>query len=155
MKAKAARNLLLILLSFLGLGAIGGGGVFIISPNGKLIGMPLSVLGNSPFANFLIPGIILFFVLGLLPCLLVVALIKKPKSIFADRINLFSDMHWAWAYAIYVAFALIIWIQMEMVFLKAVHWLHTFYMFYAVTILCCALLPSVRSNYSKSDHSNH
>ncbi|PZR31029.1 MAG: hypothetical protein DI538_21685 [Azospira oryzae] len=149
MKAKAARYLLLILLAFLGLGAVGGGGVLIVSPDGQLMGMPSSVLEHSPFSNFLIPGIILFFVLGILPCLLIVALIRKQESIFADRINLFPDMHWTWTYTIYVAFALIIWIQMEMVFLKAVHWLHTFYMFYAVAILCCALLPAVRRYYSK------
>lgn len=52
------RNLLLFLLSFHGLGAIFGGGIFIISPMGKLFGMPLSILDNSPFTNFLVPGFI-------------------------------------------------------------------------------------------------
>ena len=34
-------------------------------------------------------------------------------------------MHWAWTGTIYVAFVLIIWVQLEMVFLLAVSWLHT------------------------------
>ena len=58
-------------------------------------------------------------------------------------------MHWAWAFSIYVAFALIIWIQLEMVFLQAVEWLHTFYMFYAVVLIFVALLPQVRNLYKK------
>lgn len=65
MRIKTTRNTLLFLLSFLGLGAIFGGGVLIISPSGKMFGMPLSMLDNSPFNNFLIPGIILFSLLGL------------------------------------------------------------------------------------------
>lgn len=90
---KASRNGLLFLLGFLGLGAIGGGGVFIISPSGKLFGMPLSMLDKSPFTNFLIPGIILFTVLGLIPCGLVVALLNKPASKWAERFNSYPDMH--------------------------------------------------------------
>ena len=46
-------NILISLLLFLGLGAIGGGGALIISPSGKLLGgLPLSILANSPFSDF-------------------------------------------------------------------------------------------------------
>ena len=149
MKTKAARNILLFLLAFLGLGAILGGGVLIISPSGKLFGMPLSMLEKSPFSNFLIPGIILFGVLGLIPICLVFALIKKPKSGLAEQINFFPDMHWAWTFSIYIAFALIIWIQVEMIFLHGVHWSHSFYMFIGLAIIFVGLLPQVRNQYKK------
>ena len=43
MQPKAARNMLLFLLVFPGLGALFGSGVFIISPDGKLPGMLLSM----------------------------------------------------------------------------------------------------------------
>ena len=148
-KSKTTRNILLILLGFLGLGAIGGGGVLIISPTGELIGMPLSELNNSPFHSFLIPGIILFSVLGLIPLLLIIALLKKPDSRLAEQINIFNDMHWSWTFSIYIAFILIGWIQIQMVFLQSVHWLHTFYMFYAVVIIIIVLLPQVRNLYKK------
>lgn len=66
MKPTAARNILISLLLFLGVSAIGGGGALIISPSGKLLGgLPLSILAQSPFPDFLIPGIILFTILGL------------------------------------------------------------------------------------------
>jgi hypothetical protein len=42
-KFKKIRNIFLIVLGFLALGAIGGGVVLIISPTGELIGIPFSV----------------------------------------------------------------------------------------------------------------
>lgn len=149
MKSKATRNLLIALLAFLGLGAMGGGAVLIVSPSGKLMGMPLSILNPSPFSDFLIPGIILFLVLGIIPLLLIVALLKKPTSKLAEYFNYYADIHWAWTYTIYIAFVLIFWIQIEMVLLNAVSWLHTFYMLLAVVIIFVALLPQIRNLYRK------
>lgn len=149
MKPVTTRNILIFLLGFLGLGAVFGGGVLVISPSGDLIGMPVSMLAPSGFKNFLIPGILLFAVLGIFPLFLIYVLIKKVASPFAERFNLFKDMSWQWSFLIYQAFALIIWIQIEMVLLHAVHWLHTFYMFYAVAMLLVALLPETRNLYKK------
>lgn len=145
-----SRNILLILLGLLGLGAIFGGGSMIVSPNGAMLHIPLSLLDHSPFRTFLVPGLILFFVLGLLPCSLVFALIVKPDFPIAERLNAYSDMHWSWTFTIYVAFALIIWIQVEMAFLRAVHWSHTLYMFWVVMIIAIALLPAIRHMYTKT-----
>ena len=150
MKSKTARNIHLFLLAFLGLGAIGGGGALIVSPSGKLLGgLPLSILARSPFEDFLIPGIVLFTVLGLFPSLLVVALLKKTNSRLAERFNCFQDMHWAWSFSIYAAFALIIWIQVETIYLQSVSWLQTFYMLYAIPLIFVAVLPQVRIFYKK------
>jgi hypothetical protein len=150
MESKKQRNILLTLLAFLGVGAIFGGGVLVISPSGKLFGMPLSLLTNSPFPDFLIPGIILFTMLGIVPIGILIALIKKPSNKLAEFFNMYKDMHWAWSYCTYIAFALIIWIQLEMTFLRAVHWSHTLYMFLAIAILVVALLPRVRNLYKRS-----
>ncbi len=150
MKSKAAIYFYHFLLSFLGLSALGGGGALILSPSGKLLGgLPLSILERSPFQNFLIPGIILFVVLGLVPCLLVFALLKKQENKIAEYFNFFKDMYWAWSFSIYVGFALIIWIQVETIYIQAVGWLQTFYMFFAIPLLFVALLPQVRSFYKR------
>lgn len=150
MQTKTARNILMILLAFLGLSAIGGGGALIVSPSGKLLGgLPLSILEHSPFTNFLVPGIILFFILGITPCFLVFALLKKPVNRIAEYFNFFKDMHWAWSFSIYIAFALIIWIQVETIFVQGVGWLQTFYILYAIPIIFIALLPQVRIIYKK------
>ncbi|HEY1061392.1 MAG TPA: hypothetical protein VGE44_06885 [Daejeonella sp.] len=136
---------------FLGLGAIGGGGVLILSPSGELMGMPLSLLDHSPFTSFLIPGIVLFTFLGLGPFLLIFALLKKPESSFAEMLNCFRDMHWSWTFSVYMAFILIIWIQVQMVFIQAVSWLHAFYIFLALLILFVCLLPGLRKEFKKAD----
>ena len=149
-KNKRIRNMFLIILGFLGLGAIGGGAVLIISPSGEMMGLPISSFKNMPFNSFLIPGIILFTVLGIVPLFLIIALLKKPKSKLAEHINVFNDMHWAWTYSIYIAFTLIGWIHIQLIFLQSgVYWLHTFYMFYAILIIIIALLPQMRYLYKK------
>jgi hypothetical protein len=147
MNSGLARNILIILLIFLAIGALIGGGAFIISPEGKLLRMPLSNLGSSPFKNFLIPGIILFLILGIIPLMLAFALIKNPACKLCERINLFGDMYWAWTFCIYIAFALIIWIQVEMVFLQTVIWMHTFYIGYSIIMILITLLPQIRNLY--------
>ena len=149
MKTTTGRNFLIFLLGFLGIGALAGGGSFIIAPDGHLIGMPLSLLKASPFTDFMIPGITLFILLGVVPCGLTFALVKKPASAIAEKLNCYTDMHWCWTGCIYTAFILIGWIQLEMVFIQAVSWLHTFYLFIAAAILFVALLPGVRRLYKK------
>jgi hypothetical protein len=62
---------------FLSLGALFGGAVFILAPDGHLIGMPTSVLIGTPFQSFLIPGILLFTFVGIVP--LVAALITARR----------------------------------------------------------------------------
>jgi len=147
---KRVQSIFLIVLGFLALGAIGGGIILIVSSDGALIGLPLSEFKNMPFTSYLIPGIILFSILGVAPLLLIIALLKKPESKIAEQFNIFRDMHWSWTYSIYIAFILIGWIQLQLIFLQgSVHWLQTFYMFYAILIMIIALLPQMRYLYKK------
>ena len=149
-KTNRIRNMYLIVLGFLALGAIGGGAVLMISPTGEMMGLPLSSFKNMPFNSYLIPGIILFSVLGIIPLLLIIALLKKPKSRIAGLINIFKDMHWSWTFSIYIAFTLIGWIHIQLIFLQGgVYWLHTFYMFYAILIILIALSPQMRYLYKE------
>jgi hypothetical protein len=76
--------------------------------------------------------------------------LKQPENKWAESLNFFKDMYWAWSFSIYVAFALIIWLQVEMIFMQAVVWLHTFYMILSIAIIFVALLPQVRNIYRKS-----
>jgi hypothetical protein len=61
--AKAA----LVLEVLLSVGALGGGLVLMIAPRGEIMPLPLSALAGSPFDTYLVPGLILFGVLGLGP----------------------------------------------------------------------------------------
>ncbi|MCK9612065.1 MAG: hypothetical protein PHR81_04795 [Bacteroidales bacterium] len=140
---------LIVLLGFLSIGALFGGGALIISPDGELLKMPVSMLESSPFGNFFIPGLILFSVLGIAPGILIYALIKKPQCKLCEILNFFKDMHWAWSYCIYIAFATIIWILVQIYFIQAVVLAHIFYVIYGLLIIFIALLPSVRAAFMK------
>lgn len=59
--AKAAFSLEILL----SVGALGGGAALILGPQGEILPLPLSALVGSPFASYLMPGLILFSVLGL------------------------------------------------------------------------------------------
>ncbi|MCY2688571.1 hypothetical protein [Salinimicrobium sp. TH3] len=62
-------NILRILLGSLeavnGLSALLGGFMLIEDPTGESLGLNLEWLQNTPFPNYLVPGIVLFFLIGL------------------------------------------------------------------------------------------
>jgi hypothetical protein len=53
-------RLAIVLEILLGIGAVGGGSMFILAPDGHLLGMPLKMLAGTPFHSFLVPGLLLF-----------------------------------------------------------------------------------------------
>jgi len=52
-----------ILLLYVGAGAIYGGLLFVIYPDGSGLGMTTEFLENTPFENYLIPGIVILFLM--------------------------------------------------------------------------------------------
>lgn len=54
------------LLFFTAINALIAGALFIADPSGKLMGMTADYLKDAPFSSFLIPGIVLFVVNGVL-----------------------------------------------------------------------------------------
>lgn len=88
---------------FIGLGALFGGGQFIIAPDGHLLGMTTQTLAASPFRNYLVPGIILFTFVGVAPLVAAAMTLRRhPLAPLA---------------ATAVGVILIGWISVEMVFL--------------------------------------
>jgi hypothetical protein len=96
-------RLVVVLEVFLGLGALFGGGAFILAPDGHLLGMPVSLLAGSPFSSYLVPGIVLFTFVGVAPLLAAaMTLRRQPIAPIA---------------AIAVGLTLIGWVSVEMVVL--------------------------------------
>jgi hypothetical protein len=119
---KIVYRVLLFLHAFVGLGAIGGGLMAILNPQGPG-GMPVDTLKNSPFTDFLIPGIILFAVIGIGN--LISALAVHLKSRFHGYIS--SVFSWA----------LVIWIVVQCIMLNAVVSLHV--IFFTIGLVEAAL----------------
>lgn len=148
-KMPFAPKILVLLHLLLGIGAIFGGIVLIIDPSGELIKMPISLLEHSPFESFLIPGLILFIVLGLIPSIIAFSLVTKRQIKVADRLNIFKEKLWSWTYSIYISFALIIWITVEVFIIKHIMIVHVLYIFLGLAIQAVTLLPSVQKYYSE------
>jgi hypothetical protein len=66
----------IFLLIVNGLSAIGGGALLMLSPTGRLMGLDVSLLNNSPFQTFFIPGFLLFVFNGISSIAIAVATIR-------------------------------------------------------------------------------
>jgi len=109
---KRVSRLLFILHAFVGIGAMGGGTMAILYPQGPG-GMPIDNLNNSPFIDYLIPGIILFTVIGLGNVFCAVSILLKSK--YQGYIS--SIFSWA----------LVIWIIVQCIMLRLVVSLHVIF----------------------------
>lgn len=146
-------KLLVLLHGLLGIGAIFGGGALILDPSGEMIGMPLDMMKVQLFSNYLIPGIILLIVLGIGPLIVMVELVLKRDCRVGEKMNVFLPMHWSWTFSMYVGFALIIWIMVQMYIIENVAIIHLIYVALALAIQLVTLLPSVRDYYEPNPDS--
>lgn len=106
---KLLYRFLFSLHAFVGIGAIGGGMAAILNPEQPL-GMPVEALKNSPFSNYLIPGIILFAIIGL-------------GNVISALIIVFKSKYQGYISSVF-SWALVIWIVIQCVMLNSVHFLH-------------------------------
>ena len=120
---------LLILLLVQGLGGMAGGLSLVARPDGSIMQMPTSYLDGSPFPDFLVPGLILQLVLGVLPLVAMAGLWMRRR--------------WAWYAAFVVGCALMIWILVEITIVPF-SWLQPAFGVVGVLIFAVAVLKSVR-----------
>ncbi|MBD3414471.1 MAG: hypothetical protein GF421_08590 [Candidatus Aminicenantes bacterium] len=125
--------ILLAFILFQGISGIAGGTGLILDPSGKSLQIPISWLDGSPFSNYLIPGLILFVVLGLYPLIVFYSLLKK--------------LRWSWFAAFVLGAALLIWIGVEIIIIgyQPQPPLQLIYGLVGFIILVLVFLPSVRS----------
>jgi hypothetical protein len=121
--------ILIVILVVQAIGAIGGGAVLVISPDGELMRMPLSQLEGSPFDSFLIPGLILLVVLGIAPLVAAIGVWRRQT--------------WAWWLAGIVGCGLMIWIAVELTIIEF-DWLQPAYFGMGLAIVLACLPRSVR-----------
>ncbi len=142
--------LLIFLIFFQGVSGLFGGLGLLTDPTGEQLQMPLTFLEGTPFSNYIIPGLILFLLLGVFPVLVGIGLFREPDWNWAERLNIYRDQHWAWTFALYTAIALIVWIDVQIMMIGYGHFIQSFYAFLGVGILIVTLLPSVKRRYARS-----
>ncbi len=73
----AAVWILLVDLVVLGIGGLYGGITLLIDPSGALMGVPLALLDGLPLHDFLLQGVFLLLIMGLVPLGLCVAVWRR------------------------------------------------------------------------------
>jgi hypothetical protein len=114
-----------VLQSLIGIGAVISGALLIIRSDGHYLQVPLDMLKNSPFRNFLIPGILLFLVIG------VGNIVSAVLCFRIQRIAGFSGL--------FFGFALIIWLFVQINLVGGGHWLQYLYFIIGIVQLLLAL----------------
>ncbi len=103
-----------ILQVFIGIGAVAGGLGLALDPSGANLGTPLELLEETPFATFLIPGIVLFTVNGL--------------GSLVGAVTSFARQRYAGAVALALGAFLVAWILLQVYWMAGFHWLHWLYL---------------------------
>ena len=143
----AAVTALIVVQVFLALGALAGGAALVASPRGGIIKLPLSDLQGSPFNDFLIPGLILFVVLGVGPLVVALALLRRPRSAALAAANPFRGRYWGWTASGVIGVGLVVWIAVEALIVP-LSFLQPFYGAVGVAIIALTLAPSSRAYYA-------
>jgi hypothetical protein len=110
---KWQRIILLAVLIYEGLGGLVGGSLLMARPDGRLMDMPVGIM-HGTFADFLIPGAILF-ALGGLGVGAFLAVLRRNRA------------DWIWAGLSIGGWA--VWFFVEIVILRELHWLHVMWGF--------------------------
>ena len=121
---KRIYRILLILHIVVGIGALFGGMLAILNPGG-LEEMELSteILRYSPFNTFLIPGLILFIVIGL-------------GNLSGAATMLLKSKHQGYISSVF-SWALVIWIAVQCIMLREIVFLHI--LFFVIGLVQAAL----------------
>ena len=130
-------NLLIGAILVQGLSGVAGGIGLVFDPSGESLGIPSSWLAGSPFADYLIPGVILLVVLGIVP--------------LADLYGLWTRRYWGWLGALLIGFALLVWIGVEILIIgyQPQPPLQLIYGLLGIVTIILALLPGVRAYFSR------
>ena len=118
------KTILFILISFVALTATVSGLFLISKPNGEILGLSLNLLIETPFKNFLIPGILLTVLVG-------------GTNLFAVFYNIQRNVNrynWALAGGIMITG----WIIAQIIIIQTVNWLHFLYLGIGVLIILLA-----------------
>jgi hypothetical protein len=148
-KKPVALYVLAFLMFFQAVSGLYGGISLVADPTGGLLKMGPDLLGKSPFGNFLVPGLILALVLGVVPLLLVYPLLAQPRWSWADKLNIYSDRHWAWTYSLFTGLAIIIWIDVQIYMIGYSQFIQTFIAGLGVLITVFTLWPSVMRHFRR------
>ena len=118
----------IVILLFNGITACFGGWLLMYRPDGSALNMSVELLEHSPFSTFLIPGIILFFLIGLLS-LWTAWLTNRNHDYFVPMIFLQGCL-------------LLGWIAIQIIMIQTINYLHLTFGSASLLLIISALMLS-------------
>jgi len=115
-----------LLQVFTGMGALAGGIPMVFHPDGMAQGMSISILANSPFPDFFMPGLFLLIVIG-------------AGHLFGAFLSLYQKRYAGWA-GIALGIVLTIWIAVQVYFIGLSSWLQLVFLLVGMAELVLGIL---------------
>lgn len=148
LRRPVAAYLLVASVLVLAAGGVYGGIAFIADRSGRLLGMDRSYLAGSPVSDYLLPGIFLLVVFGLVPAFTAFGLVRRSHWRLFDRLEHRFGVHWSWQATVVLAVALVLWIGFQGLYLGLDALAQVATGILGLVILGLALLPRVRHFYA-------
>ena len=148
MKKPHILKILIGLVIFQSISGLAGGIGLTFSPSGESIQMPISLLENTPFTTFIIPGLFLLIVLGIFPALLSYAMIVEPNWKLLNKLNIYCDFHSIWSNLLLLGLTLVSWIIIQVYLIGGGHVFQLIYGLLGIIILLITLSPKIMKYYS-------
>ena len=121
----------------------------ILKPDGSILHMSASILHDSVFASFLIPGLILFWVLGVTPVFVFPLLLAQPDWRFLQAINIYKNRYVGWTLSLLLGLGLIIWMDVEVAIIGYSSFIQGLYSGVGLLIVIFTLIPGVMKYYER------
>ena len=121
-----------LLQALIGIGAVVCGFLLVIEPSGNKLGLPLELLSDSPFENYLIPGLILFSINGM-------------GNVFGSFLSFRRNKYSGYT-GMFFGVALIIWIIVQIMMIGLGSWLQPFYLLLGILELFLDVVINQQQN---------
>ncbi len=144
--ARVALGALIVALLFLAFGGLYGGTSMLLDPSGAALGMDV-VLPHLPVASFVLPGLFLITVMGVVPIVLAYGLIARPSWPVGDAAARWAGHHWAWTGTLTLGLVLGAWLALQAAMIGFAWPIQFVTAGNAVAIVVLALLPQVRGTF--------
>ncbi|HCO93644.1 MAG TPA: hypothetical protein DIU00_06795 [Phycisphaerales bacterium] len=139
---------LLFFLLFLSLGGLYGGIAMLADPTGGSLQLT-DTLPLLPVSDYILPGIFLLVVMGLVPLMLTYGLLARPKWRWAERLSRWSGHHWAWTGTLGLGVTLAVWLIVEGLLIGFKWAIQYTTAVDGLLIMLFVLLPGVRKFYAE------
>jgi hypothetical protein len=149
MKHPFAVWILAFWLLFLAFGGLYGGISMLLDPSGASMQMD-EVLDLLPVSDYLLPGLFLLLVMGIVPLALIYGLLARPAWPWLQALFSRTKAHWAWVGTVLLGLGLLFWLAVQGILIGFQWPIQYVTAANGLLILLFAFLPPVRRYYKQS-----